>query len=97
VTRGSTTTSWRASPIATRFPHAQARLSEVFPNAVFEQRWLDIAPDEAFDVPDPSRHSVEQVFEAFYTHVYGADERLGELERAVLRDALQRLEGGRDA
>ncbi len=77
-------------------PHAQARLNEVYPNAVFEQRWLDVAPDEAFDVPDPSRHSVEQVFEAFYTHVYGADERLDELERAVLREALQRLEGGRE-
>ena len=78
-------------------PHAQARLNEVYPNAVFEQRWLDVAVDEAFDVPDPSRHSVEQVFEAFYTHVYGADERLGELERAVLRDALHRLESERDA
>ncbi len=78
-------------------PHAQARLNEVFPNAVFEQRWLDVAADEAFDVPDPSRHSVEQVFEAFYAHVYGADERLGELERAVLHDALQRLQGEGDA
>lgn len=78
-------------------PHAQARLNEIYPNAVFEQRWLDVAADEAFDAPDPSRHSLEEVFEAFYAHVYGASEAISEVEREVLRDALHRLDGERDA
>ncbi len=77
-------------------PHAQARLNEVFPNALFEQRRLDVTSAEVFDAPDPSRHSLEEVFEAFYAHVYGAEERLGDLERAVLREALQRLGDGRE-
>lgn len=73
-------------------PHAQARLHEVYPNAVFEQRRVDVAADEALDVPDPATHSVEEVFEAFYRHVYGADETLGELERETLREALDRAQ-----
>lgn len=81
------------APIA----HAQARLNEVFPNAVFEQRRMDVAAEEAFDAPDPSEHTVEEVFEAFYRHVYGADESLDELERATLREALMRLQTGGEA
>jgi hypothetical protein len=75
-------------------PHAQVRLNEVFPNAVFEQRRIDIAADEAFDVPDPTTHSIEEVFEAFYHHVYGADEALDDLEHEALLEALSRLGDG---
>lgn len=77
------------APIA----HAQARLNEVFPNATFEQRRIDVASDETFDVPDPNEHSLEEVFEAFYRHVYGAESTLDERELATLREALSRLQG----
>jgi len=75
-------------------PHAQARLSEVYPNAVFEQRRIDVPADESFQAPDPATHSLEEVFEAFYRHVYGADEALDDLERATLYEALARLGEG---
>ncbi len=71
-------------------PHAQARLSEVYPNALFEQRRLDVTPDETLDLPDPSRHGVDEVFLAFYRHVLGAESEPSETELELLREALQR-------
>ena len=71
-------------------PHAQARLSEVYPQALFEQRRLDVTPDETLDLPDPSRHGVDEVFLAFYRHVLGADGEPSEVELELLREALQR-------
>lgn len=72
------------APIA----HAQARLAEVHPHGVFEQRRLDVVLDDGPDLPDVDEASVEEVFLAFYRHVLGDGAALGDAEAEILRTAL---------
>lgn len=75
------------TPIA----HAQARLTEVHPHGVFEQRRLDVVLDDGPELPDVDEASVEEVFLAFFRHVLGDDERPTDAEAEILRAALADL------
>ena len=77
-------------------PHAQARLREAYPNAQFEQRFLDVVFEQRLDIPDPNEHSVEAMFEAFYRSAFG-DEPMTNLERELLAEALDAIAVEREA
>jgi len=78
-------------------PHAQTLLTEVYPNAQFEQRWLEVAIEGRHDVPDPKEHTMEEMFEAFYRFVEGDDAAMTPLEKELLLEALDGLGEEREA